>query len=186
MSISSSTLESGLRKFIDKTYSGFVGFQELQGYKSYWAAAIDNYLASIQVTTPATVTPSTGLITVSGCGSSYASNFSFSTVEGQAVNDMVSGWESMVSSMVVVPGGDYLGSGSNPIQSIAPLSDYSGKSALRSTLESMFSRTNTGAEACSTIAGAIHTATVIALVTTCVYTIPSSPPTTATGPLVYG
>lgn len=186
MPISAAVLKVELQKFIDAEFGGFINFPGSPGeFKSKFSAAIDTWLSPIQVISPLTVAPPTGIIGASGCGSAFSDKFTMAHTAGTFHTDFVSGWISMVGTFILTPSGDYLGVGVNPIISITPLSNISGPAInLTSALSALMSTNNTGEEACNELANMVHTATILALVTTCTYTIPSSPP--GSGPIAFG
>jgi len=185
MGINSAYLKGALQEFMDAKYAGFTEFPaDDDDFRSQFSVAIDSYLFGAKVVSPSTVSPTTGIINVEGCGDAFAAEFTMVKTPGTFQIDIVTGWTKMIQKCVLTPAGVY--APTYTISAVTPLSNFAPGGTISGAITSLMTTENTGKYACGVIANAIHNATLLAFITTCTYIIPGSPPVPTVGPIAFG
>lgn len=157
-----------------------------------WGEAFGSYMKGFVCISPSVVTDPTKHPDVSKTGKKFQSSVGFTngTTPAKAAGLMAKAWSDAMVSVILLTGGGYTGSPTNAITSIVPLTSYiaAGKAKLTTDLTKIF-KTNEKlsiSKRITTIAAAIHNATLKAGgPTTCVYALPG-PPFQAVGPIKFG
>jgi hypothetical protein len=191
MALDENTLITEMRTFMDPLFGGFADYPTSQAAaKQAWADSFQTYIDDLEVTSPATVSPTNSSAIVSGCGAAFKGPLIFDPSGGSTpvtgATEISDAWAAAMTAIALVPGANYLPG--QPILSIIPFATVAANQALLKTaLLVIFNNiNNTALSQITSIAGELHTATVTTVLTTCVYVNLAAPPPALVGPLVFG